>query len=42
VFLLSDHSKFLEPTHGDQGFIVQWVIKLLQSFSLMCEGSYFV
>jgi hypothetical protein len=23
VFLLSDHSKFLEPTHSDQGFIVQ-------------------
>ncbi len=42
VFLLSDHSKFLEPTHSDQGFIVQWVIKWLQSFSLMCEGSYFV
>ncbi len=42
VFLFSDHSKFLEPTHSDQGFIVQWVIKWLQSFSLMCEGSYFV
>jgi hypothetical protein len=42
VFLLSDHRKFLESTHSDRGFIVQGVIKWLQSFSLMCEGSYFV